>query len=357
MEWAILKSLAVPAEEAAQKLLELARHDGDEVARVLLGRGVCGWIVHTNPAYAQFPESLREIVQKGAQREFMVCAQRKAAMMSLDALAAEQECAMIAVKGAANALLYYEKESTRPSLDSDLIMTPDAIARCFNDRIALPAEDAPREQWFQTPEFRIAGYPVEAHAFFLASARWGHCADLEPTTVPLRGFSQLRGPDATTAFTLSLLHFMHHGGGFFFDLLDMVQIAKQDGFDIAAAAAVWKENDLVDLVLPGLAVVEALTPLVSEVLWDELWDTLRRRKRFECAISLRFLASARFNRMRADWFRSRIVSPAFSRRLFGRVAGSKEFTKQRTGLEPGSPRFWLHHILVLPLQRLVFFWK
>lgn len=355
-EWVLLKPLI--AEEAPEtSLVEQARRDPEYVAKVLLGRGVCGLVLHTVPEFNDLPDSLWEIVCAGAQREFYTCALRKSTLSILDILAGEHDCGVIVVKGSANAVTYYEKESLRVSLDIDLIMEEPAIAQCFREHTEIPSEDAPPEAWFELPEFRIAGYPVEAHGYFAAPSRWGHYADLAEDSQALKGFSRLRRPGTEAAFTLALLHFMHHGGGFFFDLMDMKQIARAPEFDIARAAELWKEKDLVDLVLPGLAVADALIPLVSDEMWDDLYSGLRRRKRCETACSIRFLSSARFNKMRLDWCRSRIAKPSFPRRLFQRVLGSQEFTRKQTGLEPEKPLFWIYHILLLPLKRMILFWK
>ena len=357
-EWPILVSLFAADDRSLDPTLaEHCERDPMQVARVLAGRGVAGWAMQACPDLRKAPEPLCAALLQAAQYELATCAQRKMALYELDALARDRQCELIIVKGAANATAFYDKEAFRPSCDIDIIMPVEAMAHCFQDRTAIPPSDAPQEQWFQLPEFRMAGYPVEVHGFLIAPSQWGTYADLAENSLPLAGFSCLKRPDAQAAFTIALLHFMHHEGGFFFDFLDVMHIARSAEFRMDKAVELWKTKGIVHLVLPGLAVANSLTPILSGAEWQTLFDSLDHTKQREAIIAIRLLPCRRLTKLRQLWFRSILSGPSFLQQVSRSLLGTREVTQELTGLPPGHPLFWLLHCFGLPMKRIASFWK
>lgn len=358
-EWSILKTVLMS--ERAPDLPTFAahcEHDAGRVVKLLTGNALCSWTRYACPSFLDTPEDVRKVLNRAADYEFAACAQRKAALYELDRMAGERGDQPIIIKGAANALAFYEKESLRPSGDVDVFLPDEAIG------YYVPAPAATAEETvshapvaYHLPVFRVAGYPVELHRFFLSESQWGSYEDLAEGSLPLKGFVNLRRPDVRAAFTIALLHFARHIGGFTFDLLDMLNLSRADGFDIEQAAALWREKGLVDLVLPGLTVLDTLTPVVSDATWRALFDSLSRRKRREVLVGLRLLSGRRLVKLRREWFGSRLARGRFIERLTQRFLGSTAATQHLTGLSPKRPLFWFLHCVGLPLKRVLVFWK
>lgn len=359
VEWDILR--AVMTAEAAASSPALAEHcqrNPDLVVKLLAGNALCSWALHTCPSLRDAPEGVQATLNRVGQYEFAACAQRKAALCLLDALAGEQGFRPLIIKGAANALLYYPKESLRPSGDVDLVMPDDATAHWFAAHADAVADDVVHEPVdYHLPELRLAGYPVETHRFFLSPRQWGGYEDLAGGAAPLVGFDNLWRPDTTVAFTLALLHFARHIGGFVFDALDVAQICNAHDFDLEKTAAFWQSEELVDLILPGLTVVDTMVPVIPDELWQALFESLSRRKQREVVFGLRLLGSRRWVKLRREWFGACLTRQPFAARLSHRFFGSKTSTKRLTGLEPTQARFWFLHFIVLPVKRVLGSWK
>ena len=141
-EWFVLKSLiTAETNPALPTLAEHVQRDPGCVLKVLTGNALCGWALHACPSLRDAPDNIRAAIEKAAQYEFGACAQRKMALYELDRWTGQRGGLPLVIKGAANALVFYEKESARPSRDIDIVMEPDAIARCFDGLADIPSEN------------------------------------------------------------------------------------------------------------------------------------------------------------------------------------------------------------------------
>lgn len=357
-EWRILKSLlTAETDPTLPALAEYSSRNAGLLKSVLTRRALCTWALHACPSLREAPEDVRAVLTRAAEYEFAACAQRKVAMHQLEQLAGQHGCAPLIIKGAANALLYYEKESLRPSSDIDIVMPIEAMAECFRDWASLPLATAPPEAWVHPPPFRVAGYPVELHACFISPGLWGRPGDLDTNSRLLRGHTHLRTPGTAEAFTLALLHFTRHFGGFTFDLLDMTRLLSSRELDGERAAALWRQHGIVHLVLPGLTVLDTIAPAISDAAWHELFHALPRARQREVTHGIRLLATRRFTKLRKEWFNARFQPPSFSHRAARLFLGSKALTRERCGRTPRHPLFWYFHLLHLPLKRIASLWK
>lgn len=161
-EWRVVRT-ALTREAAAgtPSPAELCAEDGDGVVRALSGNGLCSWALHACPSLAAVTDQVRTALEQAAQYEIAACAQRKVALGQLDDLAAEHDCRMVVIKGAATSLVYYEKESFRPSADIDVLVPLDRIDMWRPEE--LSREPPPRGVRRHLPGYPLAGFLVERH--------------------------------------------------------------------------------------------------------------------------------------------------------------------------------------------------
>lgn len=357
-EWGLLKSvITAETDSSLPSAAEHARRDSNRVVRILTDNALCTWALHACPSLCEVDGEIRSAIERSAQFEFGACAQRKFALLELDRLAVAGGCQPIVIKGPANALVYYSKESSRPSRDIDIVVESADTARCLGIAFQDLSDTNEIPTWGDVGKSRVAGYNVEAHAFFISAVRWGTYHDLIDGSQPLPGCSALRYPNPAAAFTIALLHFAHHFGSTSFDLLDMGRMLQTGQIDIPTLTALWRKYDLVDLVLPGLTVLDTVIPCITPDDWSRLFQGLSFRKRQETLISLRLLGARRLTKFRDEWFNSRFTPPSFARRMLRRFFGSAATTQQLTGLHPRHPLFWAAHLLYLPVKRILFLWK
>lgn len=357
-DFRLLSALFVRDDEGVSRLLGAARGECDLLFDVLELHGLCGWALERLGVPVKGHGALERRLQAGQAREFAACALRRLALQQLDAACAGCASPPILIKGAANAVCHYERESMRPSQDIDVMLRPDDASRCFPAETALPCEEEPA--WgpaHHAPPFKLAGYEVEIHQFLSTPGMWGKYADLQANASPLPGFQHLHATAPVEAFTIALLHFNFHVGNFTYDFFDLDRIAMHPEFSWEQAESLWRSNKLTANVLPPLAIFEALAQLPESGRWNRLYSGLGPWERVEVSIGMRLLASRRFTRLRKDWFCTRLTGWPLLLPLWRRLAGSQRLTREVTGRSTGDPMFWYAHLFALPAKRLLAFWR
>ena len=359
-EWRLLGLLLRGEADAGWEFFsQLPEDHAESVAAAWQKYGLCGWWLDACPALGEAAVSpWHGKITHAANREFAACAQRKLALMQLDELAGKTACSPIVFKGAANAATYYPKESLRPSHDVDLMLPPEEIARFVPEHAGVYPQAIPF--WCDNRHlepFTICGYPVELHEHFIAQDRWGRPEHLADDSLALPGYAHLRQPSPETALTVALLHFSYHVGYFTFDFHDMARIVKAPDFSWDTALELWRRENIASLVLPSLAVGDALLDVVPGDTWKSLWSELNTREKAEVLLSIKLLKSSKFEKLRRDWFSTRLSKYPVWKPLMRRVAGSKSATEEATGRASGTPLFWYYHFLALPAKRVFHFWR
>lgn len=356
-EWPLLSHF-LAQEFAAAELLLQKDPAAEQLFATLEAHGMGGWLLNRLPDSCFADAAWRTRLQRGSDREFAACALRRHGLLQLDRACRDCLEPPLVIKGAANALLYYPRESLRPSHDIDLLLAPQDAERCFpQESQTVHAEEPSWGPHHHAVPFSVGGYTVELHHFLTAPDRWGRHEDLRAEAVPLPGFDRLHGPAPTLAATIALIHFNFHVGSFTYDFHDLDCIARHEHFDWRTAENYWRANGLVANVLPGLAVFAALGGPVPADGWDRLYAALPLRKRAEVALGLQLLSSPRFSRLRKDWFCTRVTGWPLLWPLAKRIAGSYALTREQTGRNESDPMFWMHHYLGLPARRLLSFWR
>ena len=348
--WRLIRPLIRKDTHAAAVALESM---DESLLRTLTQYGLCGWANHVAGGLGR---GIGERLTRPALRELAACAQRKAALHTLDTLADLRGVRPIIIKGAATALTYYPKESLRPSHDIDVLVHDFTAWTGFQPDDPPGANPIGTQNRHLAPT-RIGGYLVEFHEYFVAADRWGTYDDLVRHAQPLPGFRSLLQPGSTEAFTIALLHFGFHVGEFTFDFLDLREIARASDFSWDECEALWRREDLLPLLLPALAVLGTLGEAEALARWGRLMGEISFLRKIEVRIGLRLLVSRRFKKLRKDWFRTRLSRWSLVRPMFQRLSGSRAATTAATGRTARDPIFWLFHFIFLPARRLTHFWQ
>jgi hypothetical protein len=357
-QWRVIETVLTAEQDSRRPTIsDLVRDDETMVLSLLTKRALCGWTIHACPSVGDTSQGFQEALARAGQLEFAACAQRKFALQQLESMADETDGTPIVFKGAANSLLYYDKESVRPSVDIDVMMKYEDVNASMPDHGAKNTARFPY-QWVRHLErYHALGYPMEPHFCFVSPSIWGRHSDFLPDAEPLPGFSRILCPSTAVSLTISLAHFAHHGGRSIADILDVIQMLKADPDCLVESIPVWRVNDFVRYVLPGLTFMDSIIPLISDKQWSELYRSLDAGDQESLVKDMGLAERRRFGRLRDNWHWSRITGISIWKIVLARVIGTRHQTEFVTNLKPRQIRFWLYHLVGLPIRRAFTVWR
>jgi hypothetical protein len=334
--WPIAQLLAA-GEPGARELLRRFRADPSGIVREVAGRRLSRLVQERVPAMA--PD-----LQPFVLRELGAVAQRRAALVELDQIAADTGVQPLVFKGAANALSYYPSESVRNSQDLDILLSHADIETLYPGELAPALKQARPIDHLERKA--VAGLATEVHYRLGDTPSWGEPAELFADSAPLAEFANLRQPAPHVALTITLLHIHKHYGRMPFDPIDIAMLHDSGGIDWPAAIQLWTTCDLLPRVLPGLLAFLQTSPNPPAL------DTLPGSESEPTQLFVRHLLDQRFSFIREQRLRCHKHQRSFVTHCLTEFFGSHETTTAMTGRVPGDPRHAFHHYLSLPARRL-----
>ena len=333
--------LATRQQGAHDELIRRYRADERELVRLVAGFHLAGYTRHLLARHAE-AAGLCEQLEDFEKQEIGRAALRKAALRQLDMTLKNRCQTAVLFKGAALARELYPQEHLRQSADIDILMTDTAIEAVFPGERQAPcaAHDHIRRQ-------HIIGMPLEVHFKVGRHPRWGSFADIAPPD-PGPG---LVTPDPLVSLTITLQHVYKHYGIMPYDFSDLSLLQAHYQLDWADAAQLWCDRGLQRQVLPAL-LIAASCGIVPETACEPLLSSVSRRDARRATIFASYLGSTRASFLRRwqlrCWKRKQSVPFTLLLQLFG----TRATTQRLTGLPPANPKFWLHHLLIQPANRI-----